>query len=325
MGAATAFSVAMATPAWADVAGRMEAVQSGRRIGMPDVDMVTRMTDRLAKLDGEFGGRRVRPMASSFLVNTVVPCLRAEEPSDVRSAMLSAAAFLSYLTGWMAVDEGAHGLARRYYTKGLELAGAAGDHSTYCHILRGMSVQAAGLGHGPSAVRLANAATASAPITGPRMVAFMAGQQAHAYAVAGDKTAAFGSLRETEKALDQASTTTTFGGFSASTLAYLSAQVRYSLGDVPGSIRSLEEHFRVRDDGDSHRSFLRFSALLAERRLEVGHLESACVTWNAVLDDYPTMQSGQVDRHVRQIAVRLRPYRSNAVARATYERAARAA
>ncbi|KOG90392.1 transcriptional regulator, partial [Streptomyces varsoviensis] len=154
------FSVALTIPGWPDVIGRAVAVESGRvtRIGMSDVDMVVAMTERVSELDDQFGGRHARPMAASFMVNTVAAYLRADASAEVRRAMLSAASDLLYLTGYMAVDEGLHGLAQRYYLKALELAGAAEDHLTYCTTLRGMSVQAVDLGHGDRALELADAA-----------------------------------------------------------------------------------------------------------------------------------------------------------------------
>ncbi|MFD4572672.1 tetratricopeptide repeat protein [Streptomyces sp. NPDC058417] len=318
------FSVALTVPGWQDVVGRMEAFKKNPkvRIGQSEVQAVRAMTERLSDLDDDFGGRYARPMAAAFLVNTVTPYLNADTSSETQESMLSAAAFLCYLTGWMAVDEGAHGRAQQYYVKALELAGASGDHNTYCHVLRGMSVQAANLGHGTPAARLANAAAEAAPDSTPRMRAFMAGQQAHAYALAGEKTNALISLREAERAVNQAeSQLGTFGGFSSATLAYSTAEVRYSLGDVKGSVESLHDHFRLRDSTDMQRSKLIFSSLLAERQLEIGHVEAACSTWSTVLDEYPAIHSGRIDGQVRKIPSLLSPYRRNSLARHTVERA----
>ncbi|MEV6141352.1 tetratricopeptide repeat protein [Streptomyces sp. NPDC051992] len=317
------FSVALTIPGWPDVVGRMEAMRDDplRRIGQSEVQAVTAMTDRLSDLDDEFGGRYARPMAAAFLVNTVAPYLKAGASSETRKSMMSAASFLCYLTGWMAVDEGAHGRAQQYYVKSLELAGASGDHMTYCHVLRGMSVQAANLGHGTPAVRLANAAAEASPESSPRMRAFMAGQQAHSYALAGEKTNALNSLREAERAVNQAeSQLGTFGGFSSATLAYSTAEVRHALGDTKGSIESLHDHFRLRDSTDMQRSKLIFSSLLAERQLEVGHLEAACATWNSVLDEYPAIHSGRIDGQVARITSLLSAYQLNSIARQTSER-----
>lgn len=320
---ASLFSVAVSIPNWPDIAGRMESVQSGARsrIGMPDVDMVTKMTDRFSEMYSQYGGRHSRPLAALFLANTVAPYLRADAADDVRKAMMSAASFLSYLTGWMAVDEGLHGLAQEYYVKGLELAGASTDHLTYCHVLRGMSVQAADLGHGEIAVRLADAAAATSPKMGPRLRAFMAGQQAHSFAVAGERGSALRSIMETERAIDAAeSGPGPFGGYGPATLAYHTAQVRHALGDTSGSIESLRLHFQLRGPSETRVSGVRFHLMLAERQLELGHLEAACATWSEALDDCPRIHSGRVDRQVKGIARLLRPYTSNNIAREITER-----
>ncbi|MGW7519955.1 tetratricopeptide repeat protein [Streptomyces sp. NPDC054796] len=317
------FSVALTIPDWPDVIGRMEAVQKGQtqRIGMADVNMVVAMTERVSSLDDQFGGRHARPMAAAFLVNTVAPYLRASAPESVRKAMMAAASDLCYLTGYMAVDEGVHGIAQGYYLKALELAGAAEDHLTYCTTLRGMSVQAVDLRHGRHALRLADAAAAASPKAGPRMRAFLAGQQAHASAQMGDRQNSIRYLREAEIAVEKAeSRSKTFGSYNSATLAYHAAQVRFELGDVSGSVESLQEHFHLRDSSDSRRSAIRFNFMLAERKLGIGHLEAACATWSNVLEEVPTIHSGRVDAQVAKIVPLLRPFRANAAACEIYDR-----
>ncbi|ARH92821.1 MULTISPECIES: transcriptional regulator [Streptomyces] len=317
------FSVALTVPNWPDVVGRMEAVQAGGtpRIGMPEVDMVIAMTERISELDDQFGGRHARPMAAAFLVNTVAPYLRADAPEPVRKAMMSAASDLCYLTGYMAVDECAHGLAQQYYLKALELAGAAEDYLTYCTTLRGMSVQAVDLGHGREAQRLADAAAAASPQAGPRMRAFLAGQQAHAYAQIGGSNTALMYLREAEVAMDRAeSRGKAFGSYDPAALNYHISQVRYELGDLPGSIKAMQESDKVRY-GVYRRARVRHRAALAERQLEVGHLEAACATWNLALDDYPLVQSGRADQRMQKMLKLIRPHLKNHAARELHERA----
>ncbi|MFE6776411.1 transcriptional regulator [Streptomyces sp. NPDC057702] len=317
-------SAALVVPGWPDVVGRAQAAQRNAHttIGQAEVDSVDAMMSRLRTIGQDVGGQQSRPMAGAFIVNTVAPYLRASAREPIRKAMLSSAAMACYSTGWMAMDEGLQGLAQRYYVKGLELAGAADDYMAYCHILRGISVQAANLGHGAPATRYANAAADVAPSRGPYMRAFMAGQQAHGYAMAGSGRLALDSLRETERALDTATSGPgSVGGFSYSTLAYATAQVRYEMGDTKGSVSSLQDHFRLRRDTDSHRSSMIFGGLLAERQLEIGHLDAACFTWNRVLDEYPTMHSGRVDDRVRAIVKRLARHQANAGARHTRDRA----
>ncbi|MEU6989213.1 transcriptional regulator [Streptomyces sp. NPDC046465] len=319
---ATLFSVALTIPEWPDVLGRLAAVESGktRRIGFREVDAVAAMTEKVSELDDQFGGRHARPMAAAFLVNTVGPHLKVDAPEDVRRALLSATSDLLYLTGFMAVDEGVHGVAQQYYLKALELAGAADDHLTYCTTLRGMSLQAVDLGHASRAVRLADSAAAASPAAGPRMRAFLAGQQAHSYAASGDRSSALSFIKEAEVAMDKAeSRAKAFGSYAPSSLAYHVSQVRYALGDKAGAVQSLKESDRLRD---SHyrRSSVRYNALLAERQLEVGHLEEACATWHRVLDDYPLVSSGSADEKVQRMKSLVRPHLRNQAARSLYER-----
>ena len=320
---ATLFSVALTVPNWPDVLGRMEAVQTGNtpRIGMAEVEMVIAMTERVSELDDQFGGRHARPMAAAFLVNTVAPYLKADAPEEVRKAMMSAASDLCYLTGYMAVDEGIHGLAQQYYLKALELAGASEDHLTYCTTLRGMSVQAVDLGHGKAAMRLADAAAAASPQAGPRMRAFLAGQQAHAAAQIGDRSNSLMYLREAEVAMDKAeSQQKIFGSYDPAALNYHTSQVRYELGDVLGAVEAMQQSDRLRYD-IYRRTRVKERAILAERQFAVGHLEAACATWNRALDDYPLIQSGRADQRMLNMRQLVKPHLKNHAARSLYERA----
>ncbi|AZM53854.1 transcriptional regulator [Streptomyces sp. WAC 01529] len=317
------FSVALTVPGWPDVVGRMEAVQSGktRRIGMAEVDMVSAMTERVSELDDQFGGRHARPLAAAFLVNTVAPYLRADAPEEVRKAMMSAASDLCYLTGYMAVDEGIHGLAQQYYLKALELAGASEDHLTYCTTLRGMSVQAVDLRHGKAAMRLADAAASASPQAGPRMRAFLAGQQAHAAAQLGDRRSALTYLREAEAAMDKAeSRGKVFGSYDPASLNYHTSQVRFELGDVHGAVAAMQESDRLRYSV-YRRTRVKERAILAERQLSVGHLEAACRTWGLALDDYPLVNSARIDKRMTDMFQLIRPHLRNHEAQALYERA----
>lgn len=283
--------------------------------------MVTQMTERVSELDDQFGGRHARPMAAAFLVNTVAGYLHAQAPDAVRKEMMSAAADLCYLTGYMAVDEGLHGLAQRYYLKALELAGAADDHLTYCTTLRGMSVQVVDLGHGRHALRLADAAAAASPHAGPRMRAFLAGQQAHAAAQLGERDSALLRMKEAEKAMDVAeSQARAFGSYDPSSLMYHVAQVRHELGDAAGAVESMQESNRLRHSL-YRRAKVRHLGLTAERQLAIRRLEAAVGTWNEALDDYPMVQSGRCDDRMREMVSVLSPYSSNRQARALLERA----
>ncbi|MGK5557968.1 tetratricopeptide repeat protein [Actinomadura kijaniata] len=323
LGAIGLYSAALALPQWNEIKGRWEKLRTDphTRIGSAEVASVRAMTEHLSRLDDQVGGRTVRPMAAAFLVNTIVPYLRAEASHSVRRQMLSAAADHCYLTGYMAMDERADGLAQRYYRKALELAGYAGDHLTYCTTLRGMSVQAVDLRHSSDALHLADAAAQAAPQAGPRMLAFLVGQQAHAAAQWGDRDTAIKHLQRAEAAMDRAeSQTTTFGSYDSAALAYHSSQVRYELGDRAASIAALEQADRQRHS-IYRRIRVRHLGTVAERKLELGRLEEACRDWHRMLDDYPDVQSGRCDDRFQTMMALLGRYRRNAHAKALHERA----
>ncbi|MFD8936364.1 hypothetical protein ACFV0R_14130, partial [Streptomyces sp. NPDC059578] len=275
----------------------------------------------LIAMDDQFGGRHARPMAAAFLVNTIAPYLQADAGPDVARSMLSAAADHAYLTGWMAMDEREDGIAQSYFVKALELAGGAEDQLRYSRVLRGMSVHAIDLGHTGLAVRTANAAAGALPKADPRFEAFLAGQQAHVAAASDDKAGALTSIRRAEAAVARAEDEgDTFGSYTPSALRYHISEVRAHLGDLDGSIREMERAQRTRAPA-LRRTRVRYSALLAERKLRVGRLEEACRSWHAMLDDYPYVQSGRCDDRFTAMMSALRPHRNNTHARLVLDRA----
>ncbi|WP_331720115.1 tetratricopeptide repeat protein (plasmid) [Streptomyces sp. NBC_01136] len=323
LGAVGLYSVTLAVPGWPDVVDRARRAQTtpGTRIGPNEVATVTAMSARLADLDDEFGGSHVRPLASAFLGTTVARYLKCSASEETRKAMCSAAADLSYLTAWMAMDANAHGLAQRYYMQALRLAGEGSDHLTYCTALRGMSVQAVGLGHGRTALQYADAAAAAAPAAGPRMRAFLAGQQAHASAAVGARDDAKRQLKEAETALEKATSRSgTVAGYHPAALHYHTSHVLYELGDLGGSIAAMEESNRCRPQTE-RRARARSTALLAERQFEYGHLEAACATWSGFLDDYPHVSSARCDDHFAALRSSVRKHPKNKIAHALSERA----
>ncbi|MFF7634670.1 tetratricopeptide repeat protein [Kitasatospora sp. NPDC008050] len=317
------YSVALTIPGWPDVVGRFGKLRTNphTRIGMAEVEAVMAMTERISEMDDQFGGRTARPMAAAFMVNNIAPYVQATASEGVRRAMLSAAADHLYLTGYMAVDERLDMLGQNYYTKALELAGAAGDYLTYCTTLRGMSVQAVELGHGQPALRYADAASVASPEAGPRMRAFLAGQQAHALARTGDRRGALTMLHAAEAAMEKAeSKAKAHGSYDPASLAYHVAQVNYELGDREGAIRALEQSEKVRPH-IYRRARVRHRSMLAEWKLEAGLLEEAVQTWHLALDDYPHVQSGRADDRFRAMLAAIRPHARNSRARDLFERA----
>ncbi|QHC33479.1 hypothetical protein [Streptomyces sp. HF10] len=317
------YSAALAIPRYDDIAGRTDHAAAGRttRIGRSDVETVTRMTERIADILDDLGGGHARPMAAAFLVNTVGPCLRADGTHEVKRAMRAAASDLMYLTGWMAMYEREHGVGQQYYMTALKLAGAAEDHVTYCRTLRGMALQASNLGHGPKALELADSAAQAAPASGPRLVAFLRGQQAHGAAMVGDRRQAFDRLRETEKALSQADGRNDhIGGYDRAAYEFHVAHVLWELTDRPGSVEALRRSNKARPSGE-RQGRMHATGLLATRLMEMRHVEEASREWDMFLDDYAGVSSARGDEHFATLRTSIRPYVSLPAVRALDARA----
>ncbi|MEV0604650.1 hypothetical protein AB0I82_35870 [Streptomyces sp. NPDC050315] len=317
------YAATLAVPSFEDVAGRIQHTAAGRtvRIGPGDVATVKRMTERVADILDELGGAHARPMAAAFLTNTVGPYLRADGSAQVQRDMFAAAADLTYLTGWMAMYEREQGLGQTYYLKALRLAGRAEDHVTYCRTLRGMSLQASHLGYGPRALEFADSAAEAAPAAGPRLVAFLRGQQAHAAAMVGDRRQSFARLRETETALAQADNRRdAVGGYDEAAYHFHEAHVRWCLKDGEGSIQALRRSNRARSPQE-RQGRVHCLGVIAQRQMAMRHVEAACTTWDEFLDEYQMISSARGDEHLDNLREGIRPYKALPAVRTLSERA----
>ncbi len=276
------------------------------RVGASQVAAVRTMTERIADILDELGAGHARPMAAAFLVNTVGPWLRAQASEQVRLDMLAAASDLTYLTGWMAMYEKAHGLGQTYYVKALKLASEAQDHVTYCRTLRGMSLQASNLGYGQKSLELADSAAEAAPAAGPRLVAFLRGQQAHAASMVGDRDMAHSRLREAEAALAKADNRRdAIGGYDRTAWLFQLSHVLHEERDLPGSIKALQQSIKVQPKVE-RQGRVHSYALLAQRQYAYGHLDASCDAWGRFLDDYEHVSSARGDDHFETMHAQLR-------------------
>ena len=308
--AAGVYSAALPVPDFEEVLGRSATATTSRaaRIGEGEVATVRSMTEKVADILDELGGGHARPMAAAFLVNTVAPYLKASASEAVRKEMLAASSDLVYLTGWMAMYERRHGLGQRYYVKALKLAGAAEDHVTYCRTLRGMSLQASNLGYGTKSLELADSAAEASPKGGPRLKAFLAGQQAHAESMTGSRHRAMTRLREAETALSKADgRRDAIGGYDTSAYQFHVSHVLYEFRDLAGSIAAMQESLRVQPRQE-RQGRVHSNALLAQRQFELGHVDAACDTWGAFLDDYVQLSTSRGDEHFDTMRRRIRSY-----------------
>lgn len=139
--------------------------------------------------------------------------------------------------------------------------------------------------------------------------------------MAGSRHRALTRLGEAESALARAdSRREAVGGYDASAYQFQVAHVLHELGDLPGSIAAMRENLRLRPRRE-RRGRPHSHAVLAQRQFTYGHLDAACGTWYAFLDDYAHLSTSRGDEHFATMRRRVRPY---AKTRAVRELTARA-
>ncbi|MFC0532073.1 hypothetical protein [Phytohabitans kaempferiae] len=127
-----------------------------RKIGMRQVDGIRRMFKIMQEMDVMRGGGHARVALVEYLSGYVLPLVRHQHDQEaIQLALYEAAAEQAYLVGWMAYDDGQHGLAQRYLIQSLRLASASKNKVLGAHVLAGMSDQANLLGYPEEALALA--------------------------------------------------------------------------------------------------------------------------------------------------------------------------
>jgi hypothetical protein len=126
-----------------------------RKIGMRQIDGIRNMFKIMQEMDVMRGGGHARVALVEYLSGYVLPLVRRQHDQQaVQLALYEAAAEQAYLVGWMAYDDGQHGLAQRYLIQSLRLAGASKNKVLGAHVLAGMSDQANLLGYPEEALAL---------------------------------------------------------------------------------------------------------------------------------------------------------------------------
>ncbi|MFJ9032146.1 Tat pathway signal protein [Streptomyces sp. NPDC102274] len=294
---------------------------SGQRVGRGDVATVQELTVAFSRMDQRRGGGHGRKALVQYLHSDVRDFLHGRFPNArVRSAMFSAAAELSYLSGWMAFDNGEHAIGQQYFVLAVKLAAQADDPPLIGHILRAMAHQSLDLGFSQRGLELATASVqgdryASAT---PRERALLGVIHARSLAATGRRQQATKALLLAEDDLATASddipepNRTFFFGEAA--LAHETVCTLKDLGDHRGAMREFRHSARTRGA-----AFRRTHAVtlgyLGATQMVGGGVEEACATWSNLLE---SMEDGIYSGRARQAVVDMRrllsPYKRRNIA-----------
>ncbi|MFK0247776.1 tol-pal system YbgF family protein [Amycolatopsis azurea] len=316
---------ALSVPGWgelANVASSTRRTADTGKIERADLEAARTMLELFSTADLTFGGGHVRPALAHYLRTTIAPWLRSGATPAVRTDMLTTAAQLSYLCGFLCFDDELHGVAQRYYLIAARLSHEAGDALHYAIALRALSVQARMLGHRALAVDLATTAARALPGHAPAITrAFLTGQVAVAEAAAHDQHQAVAHLRAAENYLDHAEDSAPpVGTYHPAALSHHHAAVRACLGERHAAVSALTHSLRHRPATERRARAITL-ARLAELHLDAGELDRACHVWEQFLEEYPYLRSQRADTALSTLRARLRPHSGYPLARSVTHKA----
>ncbi|MFK4041128.1 hypothetical protein ACI2LC_35405 [Nonomuraea wenchangensis] len=300
-------------------AGAAARITSGgrapARAGAADVTRIRAATAGFADLDDQYGGGHARAAVAAYLAREVTPLLHGTTGRR-RPDLFGAAAELSYLAAYMAMDAGANALAQRYYISAVRLADEAGDLVSRATALRSMAVQAAELGHDKEALALAEAAASALGGHGPpRTQAWVTGMRAEAHAAAGTRHDALSLLHRTETQLERADSrpeSEWTGNYRRESLEHQIGLTLTRLGDHAGAAR----HFAASMDARrpvERRTRTLIGLRAAHAFLRAGDVERAAVTVLGLSEDVRLVASARVRGELRELRTAWQPFRRTAL------------
>ncbi|SPL96573.1 transcriptional regulator [[Actinomadura] parvosata subsp. kistnae] len=283
------------------------------RAGAGDVARVRAATAAFADLDDRFGGGHARAAVAAYLSREVTPLLGVAG-GRARPDLFTAAAELSYLAAYMAMDAGANALAQRYYISTVRLADEAGDLVLRATALRSMAVQAAELGHDAEALALADAAASALGGRGPRRtLAWITGMRAEAHAAAGTRWDALTLLRRTETQLERADSppeTEWLGNYRRESLEHQIGLTLTQLGDHATAARHFTASMEARQPVELRTRVL-IGLRAAHASVRAGDPEQAAVTVLGLSDDVRLIASARVHDELRRLRAGWQRYRTS--------------
>ncbi|MGW5119331.1 hypothetical protein ACWEQ8_28385 [Streptomyces noursei] len=87
-------------------------------------------------------------------------------------------------------------------------------------------------------------------------------------------------------------------GYDEAAYFFHEAHLRWHLGDKAGSVTSLRRSNTARSPLE-RQGRLHCLGVIAERQLRMRHIEAACQTWHAFLDEHVTISSARGDEHLQ--------------------------
>lgn len=295
---------------------------ASRSIGLSDINSLRYWTNTFRQADNMYGGGESLDQASHFVGKRLIPMLRdTRSTARVRKELLSSAAQLYQLVGWMSYDVGDKKTGRNCLRQAYRLCDEADNKAFSAEMLAGMSHQAAFLRSSEEAIDLALSARQIAVQTDqPALVAEAAVMEAHGLALQGDAKASVDALRRAEDQFARIRTQNMPEWLAYFDQAYLSAKFGHVLRDL-GRPQDAEvfarQSLQMTEGYERGRVFN--LALLAGILADKGELdESLSVTYQA-LQLAEHVRSNRVTGYLTDVAHRLGRFEQDARVRTLYK------
>ncbi len=283
-----------------------------RQVGMRQVAGIREMFALFQQMDVMRGGGHARTALVEYMNSYVIPLLQKKHEPQVEQALHEAAAEQAYLLGWMAYDDGEHGLAQRYLIQSLRLAETADAPALGAHVLAGMSDQANLLGHPREALMLARAGRRG--ITeddSPACLADLHILEGRALAALREAAPAAAAVARAEDVFSRVVPENEPEWARFIDRPYIFGEAAHCFRDLrePAQIErfATESADVARSQGRARRGALSHAAL-AIGELERKNVEAAAATSTYVVDLAASVNSSRCVETVRDLLRRLKPY-----------------
>jgi tetratricopeptide (TPR) repeat protein len=297
---------------------------TGRRVQPSHVENIEEITDRLRRMDDQFGGGAVIELTKSH-IRFILDLIRNQRYSaDVGKRLHGAAAELIRLGGWLSFDDGQHAEAQRFWLAALHCAHVAGDRALGANILGFMSCQAKDLAQFDEAIKLADAGRHGYPGASPRVTAILNLRAAEAYAQVKDMYVCQATIDAAYSAMQSSPPDSGEPSWSYwLDEAQVNEQAGYCYVKLENWSRArshLTAAIRLQSDNYSRESALR-QALLAITYARQGEPEHACEIANGAINLLThEVDSDRCIGHVRQVQEALQPFHRTPTVREFNER-----
>ncbi|WP_329426202.1 hypothetical protein OG339_39005 [Streptosporangium sp. NBC_01495] len=322
----SAFVTALAVEAALDWRDTPAEAFTGRETGTSavtdaDVERLQQARDEFRHLDHVHGGGYALSWLEGYLHTEVAPLLQGRYSDSVGGDLFVAAATLTDMAGWMAMDVGHQGLAQRFYTQAAGLAKHAGDSAYGAYVLGNLATQALFVGQTRTAVRLARSArNAGGRAIPPTLTARITTTEARAHALIGDAHETRRTLQIAERAMARSDPAHDPDWLGVFTPAHYSGSVMHALRDL-GDAKTAARHAADAMDlpAANARTRALHTVLHATVLAERGDLDGAVEIARPVQQAAAGIKSQRLDQRLDEFAERLAPHRSAPVVAAYLE------